>query len=97
MLDIEITCSVPLYIVCSILLVCVFFFKKKQRHCITVHVISIIYFSVSVMAERLANQFGVHRPVTDLFLQYISAGRVDDARFLLEVIIYQNINNAVSL
>lgn len=41
------------------------------------------------MAERLANQFGIYRPVTDLFLQYINAGRVDDARFLLQVIIYQ--------
>ncbi|KAL8185306.1 UNVERIFIED_CONTAM: hypothetical protein K2H54_045534 [Gekko kuhli] len=39
---------------------------------------------LSAMAERLANQFGIYRPVTDLFLQYISAGRVDDARFLLE-------------
>lgn len=39
---------------------------------------------VSAMAERLANQFGMYRPVTDLFLQYINAGRVDDARFLLE-------------
>ncbi|XP_015265641.1 PREDICTED: leucine-rich PPR motif-containing protein, mitochondrial [Gekko japonicus] len=39
---------------------------------------------LSAMAERFANQFGMYRPVTDLFLQYISAGRVDDARFLLE-------------
>ncbi|XP_060103537.1 leucine-rich PPR motif-containing protein, mitochondrial [Heteronotia binoei] len=39
---------------------------------------------LSAMTERLANQFGVYRPVTDLFLQYINAGRVDDARFLLE-------------
>nr|XP_047913637.1 leucine-rich PPR motif-containing protein, mitochondrial [Anser cygnoides] len=37
-----------------------------------------------VMAERLANQFGIYRPVTDLFLQYVSAGRVDDARSLLQ-------------
>uniref|UniRef100_A0A8B9BME9 Leucine rich pentatricopeptide repeat containing n=1 Tax=Anser brachyrhynchus TaxID=132585 RepID=A0A8B9BME9_9AVES len=39
-----------------------------------------------VMAERLANQFGIYRPVTDLFLQYVSAGRVDDARSLLQKI-----------
>ncbi|XP_042737172.1 leucine-rich PPR motif-containing protein, mitochondrial [Lagopus leucura] len=37
-----------------------------------------------VMAERLANQFGIYRPVTDLFLQYVSADRVDDARSLLQ-------------
>ncbi|XP_069464560.1 leucine-rich PPR motif-containing protein, mitochondrial [Ambystoma mexicanum] len=39
---------------------------------------------LSAMAERLANQFAVYRPVTDLFLQYLDAGRVDDARFLLQ-------------
>ncbi|KFZ49659.1 hypothetical protein N321_14246, partial [Antrostomus carolinensis] len=38
----------------------------------------------AVMAERLANQFGIYRPVTDLFLQYVSADRVDDARSLLQ-------------
>lgn len=38
-----------------------------------------------VMAERLASQFGIYRPVTDLFLQYVSADRVDDARSLIEV------------
>uniref|UniRef100_A0A803YE44 Leucine rich pentatricopeptide repeat containing n=1 Tax=Meleagris gallopavo TaxID=9103 RepID=A0A803YE44_MELGA len=38
-----------------------------------------------VMAERLANQFGIYRPVTDLFLQYVSADRVDDARSLLQI------------
>uniref|UniRef100_A0A8C9N6G9 Leucine rich pentatricopeptide repeat containing n=1 Tax=Serinus canaria TaxID=9135 RepID=A0A8C9N6G9_SERCA len=32
------------------------------------------------MAERVASQCGMYRPVTDLFLQYISADRVDDAR-----------------
>ncbi|XP_008941662.1 PREDICTED: leucine-rich PPR motif-containing protein, mitochondrial, partial [Merops nubicus] len=37
-----------------------------------------------VMAERLASQFGIYRPVTDLFLQYVSADRVDDARSLLQ-------------
>ncbi|XP_010189298.1 PREDICTED: leucine-rich PPR motif-containing protein, mitochondrial, partial [Mesitornis unicolor] len=37
-----------------------------------------------VMAERLASQFGICRPVTDLFLQYVSADRVDDARSLIQ-------------
>ncbi|NXG36154.1 LPPRC protein, partial [Dromaius novaehollandiae] len=37
-----------------------------------------------VMAERLANQFGIYRPVTDLFIQYVDADRVDDARSLLQ-------------
>ncbi|XP_032845349.2 leucine-rich PPR motif-containing protein, mitochondrial isoform X2 [Tyto alba] len=37
-----------------------------------------------VMAERLAGQFGIYRPVTDLFLQYVSADRVDDARSLIQ-------------
>ncbi|KAM6279619.1 leucine-rich PPR motif-containing protein, mitochondrial isoform 2-T2 [Porphyrio hochstetteri] len=36
------------------------------------------------MAERLASQHGVYRPVTDLFLQYVSADRVDDARSLIQ-------------
>ncbi|XP_042312254.1 leucine-rich PPR motif-containing protein, mitochondrial isoform X2 [Sceloporus undulatus] len=39
---------------------------------------------LSAMTERLANQFGIYRPVTDLFLQYIDAGRMEDARLLLE-------------
>uniref|UniRef100_A0ACB8GA32 Uncharacterized protein n=3 Tax=Sphaerodactylus townsendi TaxID=933632 RepID=A0ACB8GA32_9SAUR len=39
---------------------------------------------LGAMAEQLANQFGIYRPVTDLFLQYINTGQVDDARFLLE-------------
>ncbi|NXO80685.1 LPPRC protein, partial [Sitta europaea] len=38
----------------------------------------------AAMAEGLARQFGVYRPVTDLFLQYISADRVDDARALIQ-------------
>ncbi|RMC12471.1 hypothetical protein DUI87_09988 [Hirundo rustica rustica] len=38
----------------------------------------------SAMAEQLASQFGIYRPVTDLFLQYISADRVDDARSLIQ-------------
>ncbi|NXB03819.1 LPPRC protein, partial [Cnemophilus loriae] len=36
------------------------------------------------MAERLASQFGIYRPVTDLFLQYVRADRVDDARSLVQ-------------
>ncbi|NWS65419.1 LPPRC protein, partial [Crotophaga sulcirostris] len=36
------------------------------------------------MAERLASQFGIYRPVTDLFLQYVSADRVDDAKSLIQ-------------
>ncbi|NWH36666.1 LPPRC protein, partial [Chloropsis hardwickii] len=39
---------------------------------------------VGTMAEQLASQFGIYRPVTDLFLQYISADRVDDARSLIQ-------------
>ncbi|NXN09184.1 LPPRC protein, partial [Indicator maculatus] len=37
-----------------------------------------------VMAERLASQFGIYRPVTDLFLQYVSADRADDAKSLVQ-------------
>ncbi|XP_028927435.1 leucine-rich PPR motif-containing protein, mitochondrial isoform X2 [Ornithorhynchus anatinus] len=39
---------------------------------------------LSVMAERLANQFALYRPVTDLFLQFLVAGREDAARALLQ-------------
>ncbi|NXU46695.1 LPPRC protein, partial [Drymodes brunneopygia] len=39
---------------------------------------------VVAMAERLASQFGIYRPVTDLFLEYVSADRVDDARSLIQ-------------
>ncbi|XP_060610370.2 leucine-rich PPR motif-containing protein, mitochondrial [Anolis sagrei] len=39
---------------------------------------------LSAMSERLANQFGIYRPVTDLFLQYINARRIEDAKRLLE-------------
>ncbi|XP_008590331.1 PREDICTED: leucine-rich PPR motif-containing protein, mitochondrial-like, partial [Galeopterus variegatus] len=39
---------------------------------------------ISIMAERLANQFAVYKPVTDLFLQLVDAGKVDDARALLQ-------------
>uniref|UniRef100_A0A8C9N5V4 Leucine rich pentatricopeptide repeat containing n=1 Tax=Serinus canaria TaxID=9135 RepID=A0A8C9N5V4_SERCA len=34
--------------------------------------------------SSLASQCGMYRPVTDLFLQYISADRVDDARSLIQ-------------
>ncbi|XP_006839529.1 PREDICTED: leucine-rich PPR motif-containing protein, mitochondrial [Chrysochloris asiatica] len=39
---------------------------------------------ISIMAERLANQFAVYKPVTDLFLQLVDSGKVDDARALLQ-------------
>ncbi|XP_054976642.1 leucine-rich PPR motif-containing protein, mitochondrial isoform X2 [Sorex araneus] len=39
---------------------------------------------MSVMAERLANQFAVYKPVTDLFLQLVESGKVDEARALLQ-------------
>lgn len=39
---------------------------------------------ISIMAERLANQFAVYKPVTDLFLQLLESGKVDDARALLQ-------------
>ncbi|XP_021109468.1 leucine-rich PPR motif-containing protein, mitochondrial isoform X2 [Heterocephalus glaber] len=39
---------------------------------------------LSIMAERLANQFAVYKPVTDLFLQLVQLGKVDDARALLQ-------------
>lgn len=39
---------------------------------------------LSIMAERLANQFAVYKPVTDLFLQLVNSGKVDDARALLQ-------------
>lgn len=37
------------------------------------------------MSERLANQFALYKPVTDLFLQLVDSGRVEEARALLEV------------
>uniref|UniRef100_A0A8C4T144 Leucine rich pentatricopeptide repeat containing n=1 Tax=Erpetoichthys calabaricus TaxID=27687 RepID=A0A8C4T144_ERPCA len=40
---------------------------------------------LSAMAERLAQHFSFYRPVTDLFLQLLDVGRVDDARLLLQV------------
>ncbi|KAM9601703.1 leucine-rich PPR motif-containing protein, mitochondrial isoform 1-T1 [Trichechus inunguis] len=39
---------------------------------------------ISIMTERLANQFAVYKPVTDLFLQLVDSGKVDDARALLQ-------------
>uniref|UniRef100_A0A804HJZ1 Leucine-rich PPR motif-containing protein, mitochondrial n=1 Tax=Homo sapiens TaxID=9606 RepID=A0A804HJZ1_HUMAN len=39
---------------------------------------------ISIMAERLANQFAIYKPVTDFFLQLVDAGKVDDARALLQ-------------
>uniref|UniRef100_A0AAA9S7U0 Leucine-rich PPR motif-containing protein, mitochondrial n=1 Tax=Bos taurus TaxID=9913 RepID=A0AAA9S7U0_BOVIN len=39
---------------------------------------------ISIMVERLANQFAVYKPVTDLFLQLVDSGKVDDARALLQ-------------
>nr|XP_019604192.1 PREDICTED: leucine-rich PPR motif-containing protein, mitochondrial [Rhinolophus sinicus] len=39
---------------------------------------------ISIMAERLANHFAVYKPVTDLFLQLVDSGKVDDARVLLQ-------------
>ncbi|XP_021508456.1 leucine-rich PPR motif-containing protein, mitochondrial [Meriones unguiculatus] len=39
---------------------------------------------LSIMSERLANQFALYKPVTDLFLQFVDSGKVDEARALLE-------------
>ncbi|XP_020656183.3 leucine-rich PPR motif-containing protein, mitochondrial isoform X3 [Pogona vitticeps] len=39
---------------------------------------------LSAMAERLANQFGIYRPATDLFVEYINGRRMEDARYLLQ-------------
>ncbi|XP_059104392.1 leucine-rich PPR motif-containing protein, mitochondrial [Peromyscus eremicus] len=39
---------------------------------------------LSIMSERLANQFALYKPVTDLFLQLVDSGKVDEARALLE-------------
>lgn len=38
---------------------------------------------LSAMAERLANHFACYRPATDLFLQLLDAGKVEDAKFML--------------
>uniref|UniRef100_A0A2D4PMJ4 Pentacotripeptide-repeat region of PRORP domain-containing protein n=1 Tax=Micrurus surinamensis TaxID=129470 RepID=A0A2D4PMJ4_MICSU len=39
---------------------------------------------LSAMLERLANQFGICKPVTHLFLQYIEKEKVNDAELLLQ-------------
>ncbi|XP_040849102.1 leucine-rich PPR motif-containing protein, mitochondrial [Ochotona curzoniae] len=39
---------------------------------------------LSIMAERLANQFAVYKPVTDFFLQLVNTGKTEDARALLQ-------------
>ncbi|ETE71867.1 Leucine-rich PPR motif-containing protein, mitochondrial [Ophiophagus hannah] len=39
---------------------------------------------LSAMVERLANQFGIYKPVTHLFLQYIEQEKVKDAELLLQ-------------
>lgn len=39
---------------------------------------------LSIMSEKLANQFALYKPVTDLFLQLLDSGKVDEARALLE-------------
>ncbi|KAL1782759.1 leucine-rich PPR motif-containing protein, mitochondrial [Sigmodon hispidus] len=39
---------------------------------------------LSIMSERLANQFALYKPVTDLFLQFVDSGKVEEARALLE-------------
>ncbi|XP_076990230.1 leucine-rich PPR motif-containing protein, mitochondrial [Tamandua tetradactyla] len=39
---------------------------------------------ISIMAERLANHFAIYKPVTDLFLQLVDLGKVDEARALLQ-------------
>ncbi|XP_008821306.1 leucine-rich PPR motif-containing protein, mitochondrial [Nannospalax galili] len=39
---------------------------------------------LSIMSERLANHFALYKPVTDLFLQLVDSGRVDDAKALLQ-------------
>lgn len=44
--------------------------------------------SVSAMAERLANHFACYRPATDLFIQLLETDKVEDAKFMLAVSIY---------
>lgn len=43
------------------------------------------------MSERLANQFALYKPVTDLFLQLVDSGKVDEARALLEVMTHRHL------
>uniref|UniRef100_A0A8U7M9V6 Leucine rich pentatricopeptide repeat containing n=1 Tax=Corvus moneduloides TaxID=1196302 RepID=A0A8U7M9V6_CORMO len=42
-------------------------------------------------------QFGIYRPVTDLFLQYVTADRVDDARSLIQVMTQQEVQKCSEL
>lgn len=60
-------------------------FVVELHHYLNKRFLLPVTFSVSIMAERLANQFAVYKPVTDLFLQLLDSGRVDDARALLQV------------
>ncbi|KAM4042720.1 leucine-rich PPR motif-containing protein, mitochondrial [Anomaloglossus baeobatrachus] len=39
---------------------------------------------LSVLAERMANQFANYRPVTDLFVNYVRVGRDEEATHLLQ-------------
>ncbi|XP_075060245.1 leucine-rich PPR motif-containing protein, mitochondrial [Mixophyes fleayi] len=39
---------------------------------------------LSILAERLANQFAEYQPVTELFIQYVKSGREEEARHLLQ-------------
>ncbi|KAJ8359685.1 hypothetical protein SKAU_G00162100 [Synaphobranchus kaupii] len=39
---------------------------------------------LSAMAERLANHFACYRPATDLFLEYLDLGHIEEAKFLLQ-------------
>uniref|UniRef100_A0A8C4L7T0 Leucine-rich PPR motif-containing protein, mitochondrial n=1 Tax=Equus asinus asinus TaxID=83772 RepID=A0A8C4L7T0_EQUAS len=65
-------------------------------HCLNERFFSYLsFFSVSIMAERLANQFAVYKPVTDLFLQLVDSGKVDDARALLQVMTHHTWSSAL--
>lgn len=50
-----------------------------------------LFLAVSIMSERLANQFALYKPVTDLFLQLVDSGKVDEARALLEVMTHRSL------
>ncbi|XP_068089565.1 leucine-rich PPR motif-containing protein, mitochondrial-like [Hyperolius riggenbachi] len=39
---------------------------------------------VSIVAEKLANQFAVYRPATELFVRYVKSGREEEATQLLQ-------------
>ncbi|CAJ1067089.1 leucine-rich PPR motif-containing protein%2C mitochondrial [Xyrichtys novacula] len=38
---------------------------------------------LAAMAERLANHFALYQPATDLFLQLVDFGKIEDAKFML--------------